>query len=153
MSIRYNTVEVNGIKVPATFHDALLKIKDGLQRDRVNFASVGRYEFYDPGTDKMAYCPIGYLFTAAQRAAIGEIQEPLEAMGLDVDDLAALFGEKNLITVMGMKLRDGLEIQQLFDNIAMHPSDYGNQRDAFKELLADMLARPNYDNPGLKYIS
>jgi hypothetical protein len=153
MSVKYKTIEVNGIKVPATFHDAILKIKDGFQRGRVDFVSRGRYEFDDPDTGKKAYCPIGYLFTNAQRAALVEQDTFPEAMTVDVEDLAAMFGEDNIVTVTGMSVRDGLELQQQFDSISDHPEDRLNARGDFNSVLNNMLERTNYDNPGLKYIS
>lgn len=154
MSVKYKTIEVNGIKVPATFHDAILKIKDGFQRGRVNFVAAARYVVYDEDTDKVVYSPIGYLFNNAQREAICAADDASEQpYSMNVEELADAFGIKNIATVTGMTVSDGLELQEFFDYIGTQYYEGSDPRTDFNNALNELLKRPNYDNPGLKYIS
>lgn len=150
MSTKYNTVALNGFRVPATFHDAVSKIKDGFEKGKVSFESVGLYQVTDPHRFRNVYCPIGYLLTVKQRDLMNDFgQENENAVASDAP--WKHFGEKNLQVMLGMCRSDAAAVQNTFDELGTNALGLStkDQRKGFTTLLNEMLTRPNYKNPAL----
>lgn len=156
MTLKYNTVKVNGIKVPATFHDALLKIKDGFQKGNVDFRAAGGYELYIEHEHRKVYCPIGYLLTRRQRKEIEGMTELFDAHDGDNSiggPLWDIIGEKNMVAMLAMDREMAQRLQTLFDNLGQdHIGEFAtrkSKRNELNKLLNMWLSLPNTHNPVL----
>jgi hypothetical protein len=153
MTVKFNTVEINGFRVPATFHDAILKIKDGFQKGKVSFVSTGNYETKDYFNDKNVCCPIGYLLTSQQRKQFQLLDDEFNISNdINNNEVWDHFGNDNLYAMLSMHFEQADDLQTSFDEIGMklHNGDNDKEcRTSFTRYLNGLLAQPNYDNPAL----
>jgi hypothetical protein len=153
MTVKFNTVEINGFRVPATFHDAILKIKDGFQKGKISFVSTGHYEIVDSHSDKNVCCPIGYLLTSRQRKQFQNLDEDHNISNdINNDAVWDFIGNDNLHAMLGMYFDHADHLQSVFDEVGVkwHNGDSSKEcRTAFNRYLNGLLAEPNYDNPAL----
>jgi hypothetical protein len=153
MTVKYNLVTINGFDVPATFHDAIFKIKDGFQKGMISFYTGGFFVAYEPDKNKNVFSAVGYLLTRKQRQIIDELQEAGTPVIFTDKAIRTMFGDSNLEGMMSMTLDDAAEVQLMFEEIADNVPLDGMQRarQQFNDYLNTLLRKSNYENPALVY--
>jgi hypothetical protein len=129
----YNVININGHIVPATKHDAIKKILQGIGAGHVSRRSKGRYRTGKSG--KACLCAIGALLTPAQLdeiAARGDNKARISIIGRDV-------GLPNIEAMTGMYASVAQRIQNDFDKCV--------SMDEFRKWLKWYLEGENEPNP------
>jgi hypothetical protein len=153
MTVKYNLVNINGFDVPASFHDAIRKIKDGFQKGKISFYLGGYFTAHEPDRNANAFSAIGYLLTRKQRQIINKLQEQQQPVIFTDNAIRQMFGDNNLEGMMSMTVDDAADLQLNFEAIADTAIVDGNEaaRIQFNEHLNKLLRRSNYENPALAY--
>jgi len=153
MTVKYNLININGFDVPATFHDAIFKIKDGFQKGMISFYTGGFFVAYEPDKNHNVFSAIGYLLTRKQRQIIDALQEAGTPVLVTDKSICTLFGEQNLIGMTGMRIEDAGDMQLNFEECAevVHTDGEQDARLHFNKYLNAQLQKPNYENPALVY--
>jgi hypothetical protein len=109
--ISYERVRYGDREVPASFHDAILKIKDATAKQWISFEADGRYIV--PKQNPPMYCAIGYLLPPIYRRQLVDSNKT-------VRELPSLLGvrRQELEILMGMDLADATAIQNKFDDLS-----------------------------------
>lgn len=148
MTAKLNQLEMNGCRMPATFHDAIYKIKDGLHKGLVSFEAWGRYELKEPG-QRTVYSPVGIMLTRAQRKAIvaldGDDEHPFVVWAPEVLEA---FTQRNIEGMLGMTLDEACDLEHEFDVCADPATINGRKR--FVSYLNGLLDGKNHINPALQ---
>lgn len=110
-AIKYQRVTYDNKEVPASFHDALLKLKDATSKQWVSFDADGSYQ--TDGKGRPIYCAIGYLLPVEYRRQLMDSDK-------FVKDLPKVLGitKHELETYLGMDLVDAAKIQTEFDKLS-----------------------------------
>jgi hypothetical protein len=153
MTVKYNLININGFDVPATFHDAIFKIKDGFQKGMISFYTDTFCVTHDAIKDKNVFSAVGYLLTRKQRMIIDELQLSDGAVLFTDEQVIKLVGEANLSAMLGMTLKDASDLKVQFEEISegIGINSIEIVRQNFNKYLNNLLARPNYENPALVY--
>lgn len=111
MSETYERVKLGTREAPASFHDALLKLKDATGKGWVSLDADGRY-LVDKKPHKI-YCAVGYLLPPEHRHQLVDSDKHANELP------TVLNVEQHLLEKhMGISLEDAHEIQQTFDDIS-----------------------------------
>jgi hypothetical protein len=111
MSETYERVKLGTREAPASFHDAMLKLRDATGKGWISLDSDGRY-VVDKNPHKI-YCAVGYLLPPEYRRKLVDSDKY-------VNELPKVLGvERHLLEMhMGVTLEDAQEIQTKFDDIS-----------------------------------
>jgi hypothetical protein len=151
-AITYTRITVGNREVPASFHDALLKLKDATAKQWISLDSDGAYTVLKG--DKKIYCAIGYLLPPEFRKQLVECDK-------FVNDLPKVLGveQHELEVMMGVAMEDAIEIQRKFDDLsrsyltASHKpyvriegikAALAENRKAWNQFLTGLFERENY---------
>jgi hypothetical protein len=151
-TITYTRITVGDREVPASFHDALLKLKDATAKQWVSLESDGAYLVLKG--DRKIHCAIGYLLPP-------EFRKQLVDSDKFVKDLPEVLGveQYELETMMGVAMEDAIEIQTKFDELSRNyltathqryvrsdaiKAAFSENRKAWNEFLTGLFARENY---------
>lgn len=136
---------LKGFTVPATFHDALQILIDGLKYGEIGY---GRSHVVH-GTHQQidTYSPAGFFLTVDQVELYVNSEDPFDE-----------FGRINFAAMYGMKVDDMIEIQSWYNEVKTHhlqvdeKVDWQAARLEMMEFLEQLKEhRPNYENPGLAH--
>lgn len=134
---------LKGFTVPASFHDALQLIIDGLKYGEMGYGKAHVVHGEHQVLDTMS--PAGFFLTEEQVALYVDSKDPFDE-----------FGELNFMATYGMKVDDMIEVQSWFNEVKTHhfvddeKVDWQAARLEMMDFLEQLKEhRPNYDNPGL----
>jgi hypothetical protein len=139
-------IDINGFMVPASYHDALQILIDGLRYGEYGY---GMPRVVTGFVDKLdASSPAGFLLTERQVNIYVNGEMPFFAEG-----------ELNFMTMYSMNLEEMVEIQTWYKhietkyNVGATP-DWQAARLEMMDFLENLRElRVNYDNPGLKHVA
>jgi len=151
-STTFTRITVGNREVPASFHDALLKLKDATAKQWVSLESDGGYSVVKG--DKKIYCAIGYLLPLDFRKQLVDCDK-------FVNDLPEVLGieQHELEVVMGVAMEDAIEIQTKFDDLSRNyltathqpyvrieavKAAFAENRKAWNQFLTGLFERENY---------
>jgi hypothetical protein len=138
-------IDVNGFMVPASYHDALQILIDGLRYGEYGYGMPRVVRGFVDKLDRSS--PAGFLLTEKQVDLYVNCEMPFMVQG-----------ELNFMTMYGMGVEDMVEIQTWYNHL-QNQYGVGTNPDwqaarlemmEFLEGLRDL--RVNYDNPGLGYV-
>jgi hypothetical protein len=107
----YDRIKIDNREIPASFHDAILKLKDATAKSWISLDVDGQYSS-TKGTMRI-YCAIGYLLTVPWRRQLVDSANHVEELPrvLEIDPAA-------LEIQMGMTIADAVGVQNKFDDIS-----------------------------------
>lgn len=110
-NIKFDTVQFNDKRVPASFHDAILKLKDASSKQWISFEADGRYMHDD--ANRRIYCAVGYLLPVPLRRQLVDsdkgVRELPSVLGIELYELERY---------LGMSIDDAESIQGHFDHLS-----------------------------------
>src|SRR5476651_417271 len=135
-------IDINGFKVPATYHDALLLLIDALTYGEVNMGWSDMVRFMG-GTMLDKQTPVGFFLTADQIRDYTKSPSPVEE-----------YGAINFETMFSMHIDDIVEIQSWFnvlkDKVKDQNEDPNTARVDMIEWIRTLLdLRVDYPNPAI----
>jgi hypothetical protein len=110
-AVSYDRVKIDNREVPASFHDAVLKLKDATAKSWISLDVDGQYSA--DGEVHKIYCAIGYLLPVECRRQLDNstnyVQELPRVLNISPDYLEIQ---------MGVTIKDAINIQTKFDALS-----------------------------------